>query len=165
MRTLRIGFSTPKKFKLPSFLIRTFEKTKFSHTFIVMEGRGNLPFDKVFQASHGDVNCLTYDNFKEDNKIFHEYTWDVPDKVYYGAATFLWNQLQKPYSIKQLLSIALNIKISNNNTEKYICTELAGIILRDHLGFDISKSLDYMGLRDIQHLLEEGKNEISSTHI
>lgn len=155
MRTLRIGFSTPKKFKLPSYAIRSYEKTKYSHVFIVMGKSEKLNFEKVFQASHGDVNCLTYDRFKEENKIFHEYSITIYDQTYFYIATWLWHQLQKPYSIMQLVKIIFNIKMNQNKDSAFICTELAGRLLEEFLDVNISKSPDYLGLNDIKQILDE----------
>jgi len=157
MRKVVIGFSTPKDFKLASSLIRLFEGSEYSHIFIKMEAskKSPLPFDKVFQASHGDVNAVVYDVFKEGNKIFHEYEVEVEDSKYFEIAKWLWFQLGKPYGFKQLLGIAFNVKLSNNSDNRFICSELAGMVLKNHLSVDISKSLDYIGLNDIKKILEE----------
>jgi len=155
MKTIRIGFSTPKKFKLSSAMIRLYEKTKYSHVFIVMAGSNKLPFEKVFQASHGDVNCMTYEMFKEDNKIFAEYSISIDESTYYSVATWLWFQLQKPYSIMQLVRIVFNVKIKQNNDSAFICSELAGRLLEQFIGVNISKALDYLGLNDIKEILDD----------
>ena len=156
MRKITIGFSTPKKFKLGSFLIRKFEGSEYSHIFIKMNAspKSPLPFAKVFQASHGDVNAIAYDVFKKDNHIFHEYELEIEDDKYYEVATWLWFQLGKPYGFTQLLGIAFKVKMSNNKEDRFICSELAGMILKEYLCFDISKSLDYISLDDIKKILE-----------
>lgn len=156
MRSITIGFSTPKKFKLASSFIRFFEGSKFSHIYIKMEAspKSKLPFAKVFQASHGDVNAVAYDVFKESNKIFHEYEIEVTSEKYFEVASWLWHQLGKPYGFTQLLGIAFKVKLSNNRSDRFICSELAGMILKTFLNYDISKSLDYIGLNDIKNILE-----------
>ena len=156
MRKLVIGFSTPKKFALASFLIRLFQRSKYSHIYIKMlpSRRSPLPFDKVFQASHGDVNALKYNNFTELNKIVHEYTLEVSDEKYYEVANFLWEQLGKPYGFTQLLSIAFKRNKHKNESKAFICSELAGIVLRDFLGYDINKDQDLISLNDIKGYLE-----------
>jgi hypothetical protein len=161
MRKIIIGFSTPKKFKLASALIRWFEKSDYSHIYIRMKATPNssLNFDKVFQASHGDVNAVSFDVFQEGNKIFHEYEIEVEDSKYFEVATWLWKQLGKPYGFLQLLGIAFNIKLSNNREDRFICSELSGMVLRDYLNFDINDSLDYIGLNDIRYILEDMENK------
>jgi uncharacterized protein YycO len=156
MRKIIIGFSTPKRFKLASSLIRCFENSSYSHIYIKMEASSDskLPFAKVFQASHGDVNAVAYDVFKESNKIFHEYEIVVTSEKYFEIATWLWFQLGKPYGFSQLLGIAFKVKLSNNRDDRFICSELAGMILKTFLNYDISKSLDYIGLNDIKKILE-----------
>jgi uncharacterized protein YycO len=156
MRKIAIGFSTPKKFRVASRLIRCFENSEYSHIYIKMEAssKSKLPFAKVFQASHGDVNAVAYDVFSEHNKIFHEFEIEVEDEKYYEIATWLWHQLGKPYGFIQLLGIAFKVELSNNRDNRFICSELAGMILRDNLGYDLSKSLDYIGLNDIKNILD-----------
>lgn len=156
MRSITIGFSTPKKFKLASSFIRCFEKSDYSHIYIKMQSSPNskLNFDKVFQASHGDVNAVAFDVFKEFNHIFHEYELEVTEDKYFEIAKWLWFQLGKPYGFLQLLGIGFNIKLSNNRSDRFICSELAGMVLRDYIGYDISESLDYIGLNDIKEILE-----------
>jgi len=156
VRRITIGFSTPKKFKLTSWLIRLFEGAKFSHIYIKMEASpsGKLPFAKVFQASHGDVNAVVFNVFKESNKIIHEYEIEIEDEKYFEIASWLWHQLGKPYGFTQLFAIAFNISLSKNKDKKFICSELAGMILRDNLGYDLSESLDYIGLNDIKNILD-----------
>ena len=86
MRKIIIGFSTPKNFKLGSSIIRLFERSKYSHIYIKMTPSPNskLPFSKIFQASHGDVNAMTFDRFLEGNKIVHEYVLEVTDDKYFS---------------------------------------------------------------------------------
>lgn len=154
MRQLIIGFSTPKKFRLASFLIRLFERSVYSHIYIKMmpNSASGLDFPKVFQASHGDVNAQHFDSFREKNHIFYEYKIEITDAKYYEIASWLWLQLGKPYGFLQLIGIALKLKIGSKG---FICSELAGMVLKDHLGFDINKSLDYIGLNDIREILEK----------
>ena len=156
MRKIAIGFSTPKKFRVASSLIRCFENSEYSHIYIKMEAssKSKLPFAKVFQASHGDVNAIAFDVFKEKNKIIHEYEIEIEDNKYFEIATWLWFQLGKPYGFMQLVAIAFKSSIGQNNDSRFICSELAGMILRDNLGYDLSKSLDYIGLNDIKNILD-----------
>lgn len=156
MRKITIGFSTPKKFKLGSSLIRLFENADYSHIYIKMEPSVNskLPFAKIFQASHGDVNAMSFEVFKEENIIFHEFEITVSDDKYYEIANWLWMQLGKPYGFSQLITIGLKIRTRSNKDSKFICSELAGMVLRDYLGQDINESLDYVGLNDIKFILE-----------
>lgn len=155
-RIITIGFSTPKEFKIGSALIRTIERTDFSHVYIALAPRLNspLPFTKVFQASYGDVNCLTYANFKDKNEIFFEKAIEVDEKAYYEVANWLWSQLQKPYAFTQLLGIAFNSSIGKQGDDSYICTELVARLLKDKLKLDIRQSLDYIGLNDMKEIIE-----------
>jgi hypothetical protein len=159
VKKITIGFSTPKKFRVTSWLIRKFEGSEFSHIYIKMNPspKSSLNFSKVFQASHGDVNAMTFDNFLEGNKIIHEYAIEVSDEKYFEVATWLWKQLGKPYGFTQLLAIGLGIKTRSNKDSRYICSELAGMVLRDYLGYNINDTLDFIGLNDIKDILEKNK--------
>lgn len=163
MRKIVIGFSTPKKFKFTSWLIRKFQGTSYSHIYILMKPspKSKLPFDKVFQASHGDVNALTSENFKDDNIIFYEYEIDIKEETYFDVASWLWRQLGKPYGFLQLLAIAFNINKDSNKNRAYICSELAGRVLKDFLGYDIAGHMDTIDLVEVHEILEEKNNVIS----
>jgi hypothetical protein len=156
MRKIIIGFSTPKKFKIGSALIRCYEQSEFSHIYIKMKTSPNspLPFDKVFQASHGDVNAITYDMFTSGNKILHEYELDMDEDKYFEIYNWLWHQLGKDYGFGQLIAIATGIKIGNNDNSKFICSELAAMVLK-RLGVDFGEDQDYIGLNDVKNVLDE----------
>ena len=163
MRKLVIGFSTPKKFRWTSWLIRKFQRSEYSHIYIVMKAspKSRLAFDKVFQASHGDVNAITLENFEDGNKIIHTYEICISDDTYFEVANWLWRQLGKPYGFMQLLAIAVGMNKDSNKNNAYICSELAGRVLKDFLGYDINKKMDTIGLTDIHKVLEESKDAIS----
>lgn len=156
MRKIIIGFSTPKKFKLTSAMIRCFEQSSFSHIYIKMESSPNspLPFDKVFQASHGDVNAITYDNFTSRNHIIHEYELDMDEDKYFDIYNWLWHQLGKDYGFMQLVAIATGFKFGNNDDDRFICSELAAMVL-ESLGVNFGEDQDYIGLNDVKNVLDE----------
>jgi hypothetical protein len=69
--------------------------------------------------------------FLADNKIISKF--NVPDSTV--DMDFVYRQLGKPYSIKQILEIAFKyvtgIKIlDNNNNNSFICSELVGKALK-----------------------------------
>ena len=156
MRKIIIGLSTPKDFKVGSALIRLAEKTDYSHVFIRMghSPYSKLAFDKVFQASHGDVNAIKYDNFADSNKILKEYELEVSDDNYFDIANYLWEQLGKKYGFMQLLGIYTGFKLGNNGESKFICTELAAMVL-EATGVTIDIDKDYLGLNEIKIILDD----------
>jgi hypothetical protein len=111
--------------------------------------------NKVFQASHGIVNAINFKNFQEDNKIIQEFNIKVDDAEFKDVRKTLWNYLGRPYGFLQLIGIALNIKMFSNDDSKFICSELAGTILKNNLGYEITDDLDNIGLNDIQKVLIE----------
>ena len=51
--------------------------------------------------------------------------------------------------------IVFNVKIKQNNDSAFICSELAGRLLEQFIGVNISKALDYLGLNDIKEILDD----------
>ena len=156
MAKINIGLSTPKEFKVGSATIRLAQGTDFSHVFIRMvhSPHSKLAFDKVFQASHGDVNALKYDNFTKENKIIREYELEVSEDNYLEIVNYLWEQLGKKYGFMQLLGIYTGLKLGNNGETRFICTELAAMVL-EATGVDVNGDKDYLGLNDIKNILDE----------
>jgi hypothetical protein len=119
-----IATSSPKKWKIGAELIKWYQGTQYAHILLIKD---NL----VFQASHGSVNCMYIDVFLENNKIIK--TFEITeDKI---DMDFVYKQLGKPYSIRQILEIAFkfitNIKIlSSNGNDQFICSEFVGKALR-----------------------------------
>jgi hypothetical protein len=156
MRKITIGLSTPRAFIVTSKLIRMVSDTPYSHVFIKMNATptSNLNFPKVFQASHGDVNAIKYGNFATTNHIVREYDIEVSDEDYYRIANYLWEQLGKKYGFMQLLSIYTGIKFADNGEDKFICTELAAMVL-ESIGVVIDGDKDFLGLKAIKNILDD----------
>lgn len=156
MRNITIGLSTQKGFKIGSKLIRMASGTPYSHVFIKMNpsSGSKLDFAKVFQASHGDVNAIKYDNFTNSSHIIKEYNIEVSDEDYFRIADYLWEQLGKRYGFTQLISIYLGVRWANNNESRFICTELAAMVL-ESIGVSIEEDKDFLGLKAIKIILDD----------
>ena len=118
-----IATSSPIQWKIGAELIKTYQKTKFSHVLII---RGDL----VYQASHGLVHCAHIDNFIKENKIVNFY--EIPDSAV--DMEFIHKQLGKGYSTTQIFFLPLlrlvKAKWSGNGDQKFICSEFVGKALR-----------------------------------
>ncbi len=157
MGRITIGFSTPKKFKATSQLIKLYEGTNFSHCFISLPPNNKTPFRRLYHASHGDVHCLKYGKFKKENNIIHEYKINIEEFKIVEIEEFLWNQLQKPYSITQILQIAFNLQLSKNKNNAFICTEIVAKIVKKYLDENI-RDLDFLGLKELKGIIDERFN-------
>lgn len=130
-----IASSSPIKFKIGSSLIKFFQKTEYSHVFIIYG-------DLVFQASHGMVNIWHIDNFLKENKIIDRINIEK-EKI---DIDFMFKELGKPYGYSQLIEISLRFifviklklisssrfrKIFKDNGDlKFICSEYMGKALK-----------------------------------
>lgn len=130
-----IASSSPIKNKIGSGLIKWYQKTSYSHVFMIYG-------DFVFQASHGLVNVWHIENFLKENKII--------DKIKVEKETidfsFMLKQLGKLYGYSQLIEISLRyifvIKLKvisqirfrkifkDNKDRKYTCSEYMGRTLK-----------------------------------
>lgn len=119
-----VATSSPKKWKIGAEAIKFYQKTKFSHILII---KGDL----VFQASHGNVNCMHLTEFLKDNQIIDRFYVSNSDV----DMDFVKRQLGKEYSFLQIFQIAFRyvtgIKITiSNGSQKFICSEYVGKALK-----------------------------------
>lgn len=123
-----IGFSRAKSpWKIGSKVIQEVEKRNFGHAYI----RYKCPItdiEIVSQASHGYVNDMNYDVFKDQNIIVKEYEILCSSGDFINTIKFIKSNLGKDYSQFQILIIGLKkvlgIKVESNNRDKYfICSE------------------------------------------
>lgn len=150
---ISIGLSTRAK-SIFSWLIRLYQKTKYSHTYIRIEMKS---FDLVLDATAHGVTIRNYKDFKKKNKIIEEKVLDQqfisPDDLANTAVPFLG----KKYGYLTLLGILLKdlgIKnIGNDGTKSFICSELVARVLEKYIGIDTG-SFDYITPKDIEILME-----------
>lgn len=145
MRTFKVGFSRPKRFKLVSFIIQKFMKTKFSHTYLVFDVQSTGQ-KVMYHATRKGVHCLEYETFKKDNIIITEI--DVPLENRTESLRFCINHLGKAYSFITLLAILLNIRFGDGE-KSFICSELVARSLNLEV-----KNLDTVTPLEIKNLLK-----------
>jgi len=157
---LIIGFSCPKKQKLTSVLIKTIEKTTFSHVYIKLYDP-RIDSWIVYEASGLTTHCsLAEDFYFKNNKIYEKELKTTPQEKKL-VLTKVYKNLNKPYGIKQLLGLGLvrlgslfGIKIKNpfkDGNKTYVCSEYVGEVLIT-LGYEI-EDLDDLTPKGIYELL------------
>lgn len=161
MRKLIIGFSRSKSpWKVGSQVIQIGEKRDFSHAYI----RYICPItgvDIVAQASHGFVNEMNFDIFKEHNIIVEEYELPCIDEQFINTLKFIKINLGIDYSKIQILFIAIKkllhfeIKVYNQDKE-FICSEFAARIC-EITGVTMPTYLDYFTPSDLNTLIKDIK--------
>lgn len=146
-----IGFSRPTTFfPIFSWLIRLIEWTRFSHVYI----RYFDTYTKewiIFEASHGEVHLIQWNNWREKAITVYEQAFEIEEERKRRLVKFMVKNLQKPYSIKNILGIAIKIltglRLFKDSNKAFICSELVATALGDRLKFE--KELDFVTPKDI----------------
>lgn len=172
MKYITIGFSTSKnKFAIGSAVIRAFEGTPYSHTY--MEFWSESIFRSlIYQASHGMVNFMNVVEFQKHSKVVESYMLVVTDEQHKKILAFCVDYVGVEYGKLELIGIGLakikrQLGLSKTNPFKdgkktFICSELMGYVLKI-LGceFDI-KELEVQGPKFIREqvraLMQEQKD-------
>lgn len=155
---LVVGFSRAKsKYKVLSTAIQAINNRDYSHCYLRYEClTTGVPL--IAQASHGYVNLVSLEIFKQDNVIVKEYILTVPEHKVIELFTFICKSLGTPYSKTQLLLLMikelLHFQIPSYNKDKYyICSEYAARICA-FLGVPVPEYLDYVRPTDMDKILE-----------
>lgn len=135
MHKLVVGFSTSRKFKLLTYLIRLVEKTKFSHVYI----KWYSDYFKrwiIYQAEVGGVQFMSSEMFDQDNVTLSEFEYEMSDDQHQKVVQFAMDNCGRPYGYSSVLGFflqSLGIKIPRlfDNTKSFICSELAATILKE----------------------------------
>ncbi len=129
MASIIVGFSRAKSpFKIGSTLIRISEGRPFSHAYF----RYTCPISgkqMVNQASHGYINEMEYEIFKQDNIVVEEYELTCKEEEHKDLLIFLRSNLGRKYSQMQIfvigcmkvLGIKKNVYVDGDKAD--ICSE------------------------------------------
>lgn len=163
MRKVYIGFSTPKKWNIFSWLIRKIEGTEFSHIYLRLPTGRRLKQDLIYQASNTMVHFVGSKRFEEKNTILKEIEFDIETETYYQLLRFCVEEVGKPYAFLQILGIAwvllfrcFGIKKRNpfaKGKGSYVCSELVAAILIEFFGYRIMQDLDLITPKEVYELL------------
>lgn len=145
MDQIIIGFSTKKKFNLFSCLIKWFDDSNYSHVYLRKKSKYG---EYVYQASGLSVNFMNIDTFLKSNDVVHEFVFDITEDDKYKILSFFIENAGRPYGMDQIFEISkillldkLGIPESKrkpiNKNKKFICSELAAVILVDVLKKDL----------------------------
>lgn len=120
-----IGFSKPKKFKIGSWAIKTWMNTPYSHVYLRVYSKYTEQ-DLVYQASHGMVNCMSFEVFRQNNVIVSEFYKEISPENLRNCVKKAQQLLGKPYGYLAVLRIALKelgLDITGDGTKTYVCSE------------------------------------------
>ena len=153
-----IGFSTPRAWKPFASLIKLYQRTNYSHTYIRFYDTQSGKF-LIAEAGHGEVHLQTLKNWRKKNAMVCESTYEISPEAFRKMRNFILDQLQVKYSIVQNLGIVLHdlfgVKLFTNGVEGFNCSELVARALPE-LFKGITKPIDFVKPSEI-HALIYGK--------
>jgi hypothetical protein len=106
MTQVLIGFSQPNKFMIGAAAIKWWMQTPYCHVYLRVYSRYTEQW-LVYQASHGMVNCLTWTNFCNGNKIEKEFALNVDDADLQATVRKAQQLLGQPYGYLGLAVLVL----------------------------------------------------------
>ena len=119
LKTIIIGFSTPKRFKLISWLIRCIEGTPYSHSYVSF-----LEDAIICHANKLGIHSISVSEFSNNNHTLFEFKFNVEDATYRDTLRYCQSFYGCPYGFKQLIGIAIK-KIINYLYKKDVCNIFA----------------------------------------
>ncbi len=158
MSKIIVGFSRPSSFKIGAELISMWMNRPYSHVYVrfISPKLG----DVVFHAAHGMVHFMTLDNFTKSNTVVKEYAVDSGDIT--EVLKFCIGLAGTGYGYSELFKILLvdsltylNIHPETYNGKGYICSELAGQVLKMAVGAQYNKPMHLLKPSDIDTFLED----------
>lgn len=161
MKHFKIGLSTPKDQTAFTEFIRSQQNVDFSHVYLAFY---DIEVDRwvIYQATLKGVHFSNVEDFEHKNIIIDEYLFDITEEQKKDLKNWAIDNLDKKYSIKQLLYIYLyediGLKLDFLKSEDYwICCEAGARALRI-LNLITDVDYDLVDLRFMQETLEKLNN-------
>ena len=150
-----VGFSRPSKFKIVSSLIMMWQGfTKYSHVYLRFYDEYTSKW-VIFEASHGEVHLIEWGNWLENNISIRENPFELDEQHRKEVISFVIDNLQKPYSIKNIIGIVIygltGFRLFTDGPKAFICSELIALALDNKIIF--KKPLDLVTPKDIYNAI------------
>lgn len=169
MNKVRIGFSKPKKWKPFAWLIMKAYGIPYDHVYVrVHSDKYNR--DLIYQASKMMVNFMGLDVFLADNEVVKEFEVDMSPEAITAMMQFAIDNAGKPYGtveavglgivrVAELLGFTIKNPLGDGGTT-YVCSELAGFILKEFAGAQLSPDQDNWTPGYVYNFLVLNKNPV-----
>ena len=167
--TFKIGFSkSTKKFAIGSLLIRLFQKSNFSHTYISFK-HPLIDSETIFQATGSGVNYISRPRFELHNVTVKEFEISIDLETFKSVLQKCHDTSGIKYGFMQNLGIALNrwmnklgLKVNVNLFNKGVnCSELVAEVISvtsPNLIIRLNKDINLVTPLDIFNYLNGGIN-------
>lgn len=128
MKSVVVGFSSPKKWMLGSEFIKLWQGgAAYSHVYLKLKHE-KLGREMIYQASRGSVNCVTAQVFLEKNKVIAEFEYNIEKSRYLELVRYCVDSLGRPYGYLGLIRIVIRKlfkKIKGDGEKTEHCSEFA----------------------------------------
>ncbi len=156
MKKIYVGFSRPKGKLCPCFSwgIRAFQGwTPYSHVYVKIESK-SFERDLIYQASGLQVNFMGSNYFYEHVHMIEEFEVSISDENFKKMVQFCIDNAGKPYSKRDIAAILFQKEEWLDGRDKFICSELAAIILEDYTDVSFNKPLGLVTPKNIYEMLK-----------
>jgi hypothetical protein len=159
MKTLVIGFSRPKKFKLFAELIMFADMAPFSHGFVKFKSAA-WGTEFIYQSSGHRTNFMGGKSFRSINTIVEEYALQLDDEIEAKVGRLCVEREGRKYPVLQVigkgivkLASCFGLSIKNpfsNGDEMSDCIEECAAILREGLDIKTPLDMDSVGVTEFR---------------
>lgn len=163
MKTIIVGFSTPRKPSIFSKLIRWADKTEYSHVYLYWEWP-LIERQVIYQASKLAVNFESNITFDSHALRIEEYEVQLSDQCHKEIMQFCMDNSNKPYGVKEILGFAyvkicgwIGQKVHNpfpTHGASFVCSKLGAEILQMAKAIDMSVSIEDIDPLDLNVLIK-----------
>lgn len=164
-----VGFSRPKKWKPFAWLIMKGYGIDYDHVYVKFHST-TYDRDVIYQASGLMVNFMSNKRFDNENLTVAEYEIEISDEANIAIIQFAMDNAGVPYGILEAVGLMwvramelINKHVSNpfaDGGTTYVCCELVGYILQEHLGIKIGVLQDDITPKYLRSLMDAKFKEI-----
>jgi hypothetical protein len=153
----------PKKPSIFSKIIKWRIKADYSHVCIATYIKTLEDF-RIYQASHGDVNTVLYQNFKKHNHIVKSCRVQISIDDWKKTVRYMEKQTGKKYSIIGAIASTFKFfrerKIGDNDDKAFICSEYA---YRTHAQYKMchNENADYIEPKQFENIMRKENYKIT----
>jgi hypothetical protein len=177
---ISIGFSTSKEWKLFSWLIKVFEGTKCSHTFVSWKCT-NIDRRKVYEAVGSGSRKISNTVFKKDSRVTDIFQFEVGLDDLFKIDQHTHDQAGTPYGWKHVLGIGI-MRVVNafyrfigsskrmrnpfkDGKYSQICVEAGSHVVELATGIDMPGNIEDYGIKEFYNFVSKHGKKVPQERI